>query len=138
MTYLLRILLVSFLPVAGFDTAEAIGWVGGNPKLRDQKSKPALDMPVWEVEELAALNRLIDRTRDQLDEQLHIKELFLKFEQRQRAAMKDPDDKEAMGQMVVAASHLLKAAQEARLTHLFSTEFLEELQAYDRIFRKRF
>lgn len=92
---------------------------------------------IWEQEELAALNRLIDRTRTHLDEQLHVKELFLRFEERQQAAMKNPDDREAMSRMVVAAAYLLEAVQEAHLTHLFSTEFLEELQAYYRIFHKK-
>lgn len=89
---------------------------------------------VWEQEELAALNRVIDRTRARLEQQLHVKELFLQFETRQEAAMANPDDKKAMSKMVSSAARLLEAAQEAHLTHLFTVEFLEELQAYYRIY----
>jgi hypothetical protein len=89
-----------------------------------------------EGDEIAAIDRCIAQTEQQLTKQRELKSLLVAYREKQEAFMKS-QTKESAAEMVVLAAQILKMVEENNYQALFPTVYLEELRVFEMIAHKK-
>lgn len=123
---LLRILLTFFsLCILHPLIAEDSGSIAIPPRLMNSKQLIA--------NELSILDNLIASTQRSLEKQKELRELIVKYQDAQRACLKNSNDEALLYAMVKAAHRTLEAIKENHLMDNFDPEFLSELNLLSQI-----
>jgi hypothetical protein len=83
--------------------------------------------------EIEVMGHLIDATQQKLDEQQALKKLMIVFQEQQERFFRGDQSKEHASRMVHSARQILDLIKDAHLTHLFTSEYLEELTLFSSI-----
>ncbi len=121
-----------FLPIAGLLPsllfAEPV-----HPVVIPQSSLMQISLPVTEEDEVAAVDRLIQTTEDQLRMQQHLKDLMIQFKKYKEAFIQGDQTKKNASAMVRTAREILDIITSQHLQFHFSKDYLDELTVFSSI-----
>jgi len=88
-------------------------------------------------DELSMLDHLIGATEQSLQNERQLRQLIINYQELQEKYLHNTQDTEQLFQLVKTAHHVLNNIEENHLTHLFSSEFINELKLLSQIAKKR-
>lgn len=86
---------------------------------------------------LSSLDLLIQATQQQHEFQVALRDEIIAFEKVRDQYLQNPDDKELLFVVVKRANRVLEDIKMSKLTHLFDTEFLKELNVFAKFAKKK-
>ncbi len=100
------------------------------------KAAPQLELPLVQ-DELSIMDRLIERTQKNIEEQKAIRDKIGDYKQFRSAFMLNNEDKQMACELIASAQEILSRIDQAHLTSYFGDEFLEELEFFSKIAHKK-
>lgn len=98
------------------------------PSLKDPKE--IIDL------QLNSLDHLIAMNKKSVEKMTQIRGMIANYQKIQLLYLENPRDKALLYRMSKLASQLLHEIKDSSLTHAFDSEFINELQLLDRIYKK--
>jgi hypothetical protein len=86
---------------------------------------------------LASLELLIKATEQQHNLQVALRDEIVAYEKVRDQYIKTPEDKELLSHVSQRADRVLTEIKQAKLTHLFDTDFLKELNLFAKFAKKK-
>lgn len=86
---------------------------------------------------LSSLELLIQATEQQHTFQVALREEIIAYEKMRDQYLQNPEDKDLLFRVVKRADRVLEEIKMSKLTHLFDTEFLKELNVFARFAKKK-
>lgn len=101
------------------------------------QAAPAQDPAALFPSELATLDQLIAVTQRNVEAQRLLRCQLIDYQQLQTRYLRNPDDKDVLFRLIKTAQKAMNTIKNEELTHLFSSEFLSELNLFAQIGSKR-
>lgn len=89
------------------------------------------------ISELSKLDHLIEITTKNLETQKRLRDYLMDYKQLEKNYLKNPQDKTLLFRFVKTARQLLNTIKENHLEHIFSSEFMNELNLLSQITNKK-
>lgn len=122
----MTVALLGLAPLSG--AAEPV-----HPVVVPQSSLLTTALPVADEDEVAAVERLIQATEDQLKMQQHLKDLMVRFKQLKESFIQGDQSKRNASAMVRTAREILDIISNQHLQFHFSKDYLDELTVFSSI-----
>lgn len=94
-----------------------------------------LFLPIFAApqDEILVIEELIDTTKKNLDSQQKLHTMIVEFKQAREAFIANPDSGKLATKLVRQAMRLQNYLQKEHVSHLFSSDFLQELAFYNQV-----
>lgn len=104
-----------------------------HPVIIPQSSLIQTSLPMTDEDEIAAADRLIQTTEDQLKIQQHLRDLMIQFKKLKGAFIQGDQTKKNASAMVRTAREILDIITSQHLQFHFSKDYLDELTVFSSI-----